>query len=127
MALKIEFEGYTNEVKTFGWGTVVKMTHSQRAKNKESGIWETVGKDYVDVVLPEGFNADLIKEGMILNVLGTFKVETYEKRDGTTGVSLKVRATDIEQVERQGQRATNDAGATLTSMGAAAIDNEMPF
>lgn len=127
MALKIEFEGYANEVKTFGWGAVVKMTHSQRAKNKDSGVWETVGKDYVDVVLPEGFNADLIKEGMILNVLGTFKVETYEKRDGTTGVSLKVRATEIEQVERQGQRATSDAGATLTSMGAAAIDNEMPF
>jgi hypothetical protein len=124
MALKIEVEGYVNEVKTFGWGTVLKMTHSQRAKNKESGQWETVGKDYLDVVLPEGFNVDLIREGMILNVLGSFKVETYAKRDGTTGIALKVRATDIEQVERQGAKSF-DAAATLTAAGAESLD--MPF
>ncbi len=127
MALNIEFEGYVNEVKTFGWGAVAKMSHSQRAKNKDSGQWETVGKDYLDVVLPEGFNAGLIQEGMILNVAGTFKIETYDKRDGGVGIALKVRATQIERVERQGQRTPSDAGATLTSMGAAPVDNEMPF
>jgi hypothetical protein len=127
MALKIEFEGYVNEVKTFGWGTALRMSHSQRAKNKETGLWETIGKDKLDVILPDGFNPELIKEGMILNVLGSFKVETFEKRDGTLDYAFKVRATDIEQVERQGNRPTSDVGATLTSMGAAPVDNEMPF
>lgn len=127
MALKIEFEGFVNEVKTFGWGTALRMSHSQRAKNKDTGLWETVGKDKLDVILPEGFNPDLIKEGMILNVLGSFKVETFEKRDGTLDYAFKVRATDVEQVERQGNRPANDAGATLTSMGAAPVDLEMPF
>lgn len=127
MALKIEFEGYVNEVKTFSWGSVVKMSHSQRAKNKDTGLWETIGKDYLDVVLPEGYNAEQVKEGTILNVFGTFKVETYTKNDGSTGVALKVRANSLEQVERQGQRPAVDAGAALTSIGATQIDNEMPF
>lgn len=127
MALKIEFEGYVNEVKPFSWGTALRMSHSQRAKNKDTGIWETVGKDKLDVILPEGFNADLVKEGMLLNVLGTFKVETFEKRDGTLDYAFKVRATDIEQVERQGNRPANEqAASTLTSMGATSLD-EMPF
>jgi len=124
MALKIEFEGYVNEVKTFGWGSVIKMTHSQRAKNKDSGQWETIGKDYLDVVLPEGFNAEQVQEGMILSINGTFKVETYPKRDGSTGIAIKVRATDIEKVDRQGTPKASDAGATLTSMGA---QEDMPF
>lgn len=125
MALKIEVEGYVNEVKTFGWGAVAKMTHSQRAKNQESGQWETVGKDYLDVVLPEGYNPELVKEGAILLVAGTFKVETYAKRDGTTGIALKIRATDIEAVER-GKR--NDVAATFTAMGATPVDDsEIPF
>lgn len=122
MALKIEFEGYVNEVKTFNWGSVLKMTHSQRAKNQESGQWETVGKDYLDVVLPDGFNADAIQESMILNITGTFKVETYAKRDGTTGVAMKVRATAVEKVDRQ--RPAFDATATLTAMS---VQENMPF
>ena len=133
MALKIEFEGYVNEVKTFGWGTVLKMSHSQRAKNAASGQWETVGKDYLDVVLPEGFNPALINEGIILNVVGTFKVETYDKRDGDKGIALKVRATSVEPVERNSYsnkpdyaaKPVNDASANLAAAGAEALD--MPF
>lgn len=129
MALKIEFEGYVNEVKNFSWGAVVKMSHSQRAKNKDTGLWETIGKDYIDVVLPEGFNAAQINEGMILNVFGTFKVETYPKNDGSTGVAIKVRATDVSNVERQsGYAAKPDAGAALRSVGATPVAPEdMPF
>lgn len=100
MALNIEFEGYVNEIKVFGWGTVAKMSHSQRAKNDTTGEWETVGKDYLDVTLPEGAVAP--EENSIAKVTGTFKTSTYEKRDGTTGIAIKVRAQMIESVDRRG-------------------------
>lgn len=99
MALNIEFEGYINEVKTFSWGTVAKMSHSQRAKNDATGEWETVGKDYLDVTLPEGVQAP--EENSVARVVGTFKTSTYEKRDGTTGIAIKVRAQSIEAVDRR--------------------------
>ena len=99
MALNIEFEGYVNEVKQFSWGTVVKMAHSQRAKNDETGEWETVGKDYLDVTLPDGVAAP--DENTIARVKGTFKVATFEKRDGSTGIDIKVRASEIEAVDRR--------------------------
>lgn len=100
MALTIEFEGYVNKVKTFDWGTVVEMSHAQRAKNGITGEWETVGKDYLDVTLPEGATAPA--ESSIARVSGTLKVGTYQKNDGSTGVSLKVRAHEITAAERRG-------------------------
>lgn len=99
MAINIEFEGYVNEVKGFSWGWVAKVAHSQRAKNEQTGQWETVGKDYIDVTLPDGVN---VNENTIVRVKGTLKVGTYEKKDGTTGVALKVRAQEVTPVERGG-------------------------
>lgn len=98
MAVNVIFEGFVNEVKTFGWGTVAKVSHSQRAKNDQTGQWETVGKDYFDVTLPEGVT---VTEDQIVRVEGTLKVGTYDKKDGTTGISLKVRAQDVSEVQRR--------------------------
>lgn len=106
MAVNVEFEGYVNELKSFAWGTVAKVSHNQRAKNDATGQWETVGKDYFDVTLPEGVTVD---ENAIVRVSGTLKVGTYEKKDGTTGVSLKVRAQDVQPVVR-GAKASADDG-----------------
>ena len=97
MALNIEFEGYVNEVKEFGWGNVAKMSHNRRKKNESTGEWETVSKDYLDVVLPEGRTTT---EGSLLKVGGTFTVETFAKRDGSTGIAIKVRAEYVQPVER---------------------------
>lgn len=97
MAINVEFEGFVNEVKVLSWGTVAKMAHSQRAKNDATGQWETVGKDYFDVTLPDGVQ---VAEGALVKVTGSLKVGTFEKRDGTTGVSLKVRAQDVSPVDR---------------------------
>ena len=96
MALNIEFEGYVDSVKVFGWGTVAKVTHAQRAKNDATGEWETVGKDYLDVTLPQGVE---VTENTKVRVKGTFKTSTYEKRDGSTGIALKVRASSVEPVD----------------------------
>ena len=106
MALNVHFEGYVNEVKQFSWGNVAKISHSQRAKNAETGQWETVGKDYFDVTLPDGV---MVEEGSIYAVEGTLKVGTYDKKDGTQGVSLKVRAQTINKVERNSAPKTTQA------------------
>lgn len=98
MAIKVEFEGWVNEAKVFDWGTVLKVTHDQRAKN-DAGEWETVSKDYIDVTItPE--QASAIASAKVVRVAGTLKVGTYEKRDGSTGIALKVRAQEVAPVER---------------------------
>jgi single-stranded DNA-binding protein len=104
MAINVEFEGYANEVKSFSWGNVVKVSHNQRAKN-DAGQWETVGKDYFDVTLPEGTS---VQENTLVKVTGTLKVGTYDKKDGTTGVALKVRAQSVQPVQRGGSAASDD-------------------
>lgn len=119
MALNIEFEGYVNEVKQFSWGTVAKMSHSQRAKNDATGEWETVGKDYLDVTLPEG--ADAPEENSIARVAGTFKTSTFEKRDGSTGIAIKVRAHTIETVDRR-RDPVDVARDILAPMGASEVE-----
>lgn len=120
MALNIVFEGFVNEVKSFDWGTVAKVSHSQRAK-KEDGSWETVGKDYLDVTLPAGV---VVSENSLIKVEGTFKVSTFEKKDGTTGVALKVRAQSVEPVQRSYERGNVD---NLTALGATPVDDGLPF
>lgn len=127
MAVNVVFEGFVNEVKPFSWGTVAKVSHSQRAKNDATGQWETVGKDYFDVTLPEGVT---IPEGDLVRVEGTLKVSTYDKKDGTIGIALKVRAQSVRKVER-GQRdavaAAKEVLAPVPDSWTAVEDTELPF
>lgn len=123
MAINVNFEGYVNEVKQFSWGTVAKMSHSQRAKNDATGEWETVGRDYFDVTMPEGATAT---EGDIVRVEGTLKVGTFDKKDGTTGVSLKVRAQNFEQVMRSGTVAA-PVSPVAAPAGWEPISTDTPF
>lgn len=126
MAVNVIFEGYVNEVKQFGWGNVAKVSHSQRAKNDATGEWETVGKDYFDVTLPEGV---ALAEGQIVSVEGILKVGTYDKKDGSTGISLKVRAKTVNTVERGSTGRTAPAKTTQASVPASwePLDPELPF
>ena len=97
MALSITFEGYVLEVSTFSWGNAVKVSHQQRAKNEQTGEWETVGYDYLEVTTDDSS----ITKGDIVRVEGTLrKGKIYTKKDGTQDYDLKVRATVIEKVER---------------------------
>lgn len=95
MALNISFEGYVQEIKEFGWGTVVTVTHNQRAKNAV-GEWETVGKDYLDVTTDGPIPA---KDTKVV-VSGRLKVSTYIKKDGSTGIALKVAGATISEATR---------------------------
>jgi hypothetical protein len=121
MAIKVEFDGWVNEVKEFDWGTVLKVSHDQRAKNA-AGEWETVGKDYFDVTVTAD-QARAIGSAKVVHIVGNLrKVETFEKRDGSVGVSVKVRATEVSPVER-GFKA--DPVSVVKSV--LAPDEELPF
>jgi hypothetical protein len=95
MALNISFEGYVQEIKEFGWGTVVTVTHNQRGKNA-AGEWETVGKDYLDVTTDGPIPAKDTK----VAVSGRLKVSTYIKKDGSHGIALKVAGATISEATR---------------------------
>lgn len=86
MAIEVKFAGYINRVKEFEWGVVYDVAHAQVQKNN-AGEWETVGKDYFQVVGPAG-----LEEGQKVEVVGRLKTKTFDKTDGSKGISLQVRA-----------------------------------
>ena len=94
MALKVEFEAWVNEVREFQWGVVYNVSHAQRVKNHQ-GEWETTGYDYFDVSGEPGFQKD-----DRVKVVGNLKTKRYDKKDGSKGIALQVRAESIEKVTR---------------------------
>lgn len=98
MALNIEFDGYVQEIKDFDWGTVITVTHNQRMKSATTGEWETVGKDYIEVTVEKGMKVPA--KDTPVKVSGSLKVATYLKKDGSTGIALKVRAKEISDPVR---------------------------
>ena len=107
MATTIKLTGWVNSVKEFDWGTTLSVSVSNRVKNPTSGEWETASRDYYDVVLNDGVQLGPIKENDQIVVEGTFKVgKTYQKKDGSTGVELKVRANAIGLYEGNDSFAT---------------------
>jgi hypothetical protein len=86
--------GWLNDPKIFDWGSAAKVSVDQRKQNA-AGVWETVDKIQYDVTF-EGTFPDVkqvIVQGRIVGI------NTYEKRDGTTGVSIKVRAESVIPAE----------------------------
>ena len=88
---------WVNKVKQLQFGTVLEIASNQRAKNQDTGEWETVGKTYYEVTLADGVSASDIVEGIEVRVVGTFKAVKWE-RDGKTGLNLKVRASEISPI-----------------------------
>lgn len=113
MATKIQLEGFLYEIKELSWGTALRVGVNNRVKNDATGEWETASTDYYDVVLGDGVSLGAgVEESSPVYVEGTFKVgKTYSKRDGSTGVELKVRATSVTAVERGGARPSVDEEA----------------
>lgn len=91
---KVIITGWLNDTKEFSWGNVGKVAVDQRRKNDTTGEWETVDKVIYDVVF-EGIFPDAKQVVVTGRINGT---NTFEKRDGSTGVSIKVRADSVEEV-----------------------------
>lgn len=86
--IKVEFDGFVSEVKEFDWGTVVSVAHNQRGKD-EKGEWITTGRDYFKVIVDK---STVVSENDKVQVVGRLKTKSYEKKDGSKGTSLEVRA-----------------------------------
>lgn len=86
--------GWLNDAKTFDWGSAAKVSVDVRKQNA-AGEWETVDKLVYDVTYEGSFPdaKQVIATGRIVGV------STFEKRDGSVGVSIKVRATDVAPAE----------------------------
>lgn len=101
MALSLTFTGFVEEAKTFDWGSVVTVSHSNRKKN-DAGQWETVSRDYIDIsVEPNSDFAWLLRaeKGTRITATGNARISTYEKRDGGAGVRIKLWPTDVQAAE----------------------------
>lgn len=122
MAVDIKFEGYINGVRQFDWGVVYDVAHNQMIKD-DQGEWKIDGKDYFSVTGPAGF-----AEGDRVAVVGRMKTKLFDKKDGSKGISLNVRASEMSKVERRGGN-QQDAQVALEGVFGAvkSVDDEAPF
>jgi hypothetical protein len=127
MALQLNFEGYVNDVKHFDWGTVLKVSHAQRVKNEATGEWETAGYDYFDVtVTAEQLAA--IGDNKIVTVSGTLrKGKSFQRKDGSWDIELKVRAQNISAVDRVNNTDTAVKNLQAVFGGQPAAAEDVPF
>jgi single-stranded DNA-binding protein len=120
--IRVEFKGYVNAVRVFDWGTVYNVSHNQVRKNHQ-GEWETVGRDYFNVVAPQG--AGPFQENDQVTVVGKLKTKTYDKRHGSgKGISLEVRADEMAKVERNGH--VNPTMQNIVNVSTPEIQNVWP-
>jgi single-stranded DNA-binding protein len=120
MAIEVKFTGFVNEVKAFEWGTVLKVAHNQ-VKKTPDGKWETVAKDYMDVIV--GSDAKFA-EGDRIDVVGKLKTKLYDKKDGTKGISLEVRGDDV----KKSQSSSTPSGSSVPdSWTQLPVDDSLPF
>jgi hypothetical protein len=86
----IKVTGWLNDPRVFDWGSAAKVSVDVRKKTP-AGAWETVDKTVYDVTFDGAFPdaKQVTVEGRITGL------NTFEKRDGTTGVTVKVRADKV--------------------------------
>jgi len=124
MTIKVEFTGVVKTVKEFAWGTVYNVAHSQRRKD-EQDEWVTAGYDYLDVISPEKF-----QENDLIQVTGNLQSKRYEKKDGSQGMGLQVRASSAIKTGAVSGEKRNEAAVMETWPTAKigqAMDLEAPF
>lgn len=120
MAIEVKFTGFVNEVKSFDWGTVLKVAHNQ-VKKTPDGKWETVAKDYLDVIV--GNDARFI-EGDRIDVVGKLKTKLYDKKDGSKGIALEVRGDDVK---KSGASSVPSAPVQVPDSWSQIDDKDLPF
>jgi hypothetical protein len=87
-----------NNVADFDWGRALKVSVDVRKQNHQ-GEWETVDKTTYDVTTDNRAPLEGVKQVVVSGrITGT---NTFQKRDGTPGFSIKVRADSVAPAENQ--------------------------
>lgn len=90
----VTITGWLNDPKTFDWGSAAKVSVDVR-KTNDAGEWETVDKVVYDVISDNPF-----PDANQVTVTGRIvSLNTFEKRDGSIGASVKVRADSVIAAE----------------------------
>ena len=124
---RIELTGWLNNVNDFNWGRAFSVAVDVRRRN-DSGDWETVDKTAYDVTTDD--KSGDFSQAKQVKVLGRITgLNTYEKRDGSTGVSVKVRAESVAAIDggKVSEAAIMETWPTAKIGQATAIDVEAPF
>lgn len=118
--------GWLNDVKDFEWGRALKVSVDVRKKNHQDE-WETVDKTIYDVTTDNRTPLDGVKQVTVTGrVSGT---NVFQKRDGSSGFSIKVRAENVQPAVEEGSNkvghaAVNQVWPTVTPGGA---QDQAPF
>ena len=121
----IELTGWLNDVREFDWGTALKVSVDVRKKTPE-GTWETVDKTVYDVTTDGKTPLEDVKQVTVKGrITGT---NTFQKRDGSTGAAVKVRAESIVIAsDKRNEAAIMDTWPTAQIGPAEPIDQGAPF
>jgi hypothetical protein len=121
----IELTGWLNDVREFDWGTALKVSVDVRKKTLE-GTWETVDKTVYDVTTDGKTPLEGVKQVTVKGrITGT---NTFQKRDGSTGSAVKVRAESIVIAsDKRNEAAILDTWPTAQIGQAEPIDQGAPF
>ena len=124
---QIELTGWLNDVKEFQWGRALKVAVDQRKQN-EQGDWETVDKTVYDVTTNDSTPLENVKQVTIVGrITGT---STFQKRDGSMGSAIKVRADSVsavDQLAQQGHAAVKAVWPEANIGPAETLDLKTPF
>ena len=127
--IRVQFDGYVNEVLPYDWGTVYRVTHNQVRKNHQDE-WETTGRDYFSIVVPADSKTvtNTFAKDDRVEIAGKLKTKLYDKKDGSgKGVSLEVRADTMVKVERGGKPATVSEMQNIWPDVKQVPDDSVPF
>jgi hypothetical protein len=123
---RIELTGWLQDMKDFEWGRAIKVSVDVRKQNHQ-GDWETVDKTVYDVTTDNRTPLDGVKQVVVTGrITGT---NVFQKRDGTSGFSIKVRAESVAPAANQvvqdkvDHAAVNAVWPTVTP----GADSQAPF
>ena len=121
----IELTGWLNDVKEFSWGVALKVAVDVRKKNHQDE-WETVDKTVYDVTTEQRPALEGVKQVKVkVRISGT---STFQKRDGSTGSAVKVRANTITPAgEKVAEAAILNQWPTAQIGQAGHLDESAPF
>ena len=121
----VKVTGWLNDIKDFDWGRALKVSVDVRKKNHQDE-WETVDKTIYDVTTDDrSVNFDGVKQITVEGrITGT---NVFQKRDGSSGFSIKVRGISITPAfdDKVNEAAVNTVWPTVTP--GQAVTESAPF